>query len=389
MFYPIIFDSNHGFLRAEDPYFGDIKNYIAHNGEICIWPINKKNGEELCWNLSKETFLSLLTAGYVDVQWKGDQPVMKYLMSGTIRDIETGNVVIKGHKANGAVIVEKKSAEDAIMKPMTVWNMKSHNAGQYGTKLLDSFLSGRKFPYPKSLYAVEDVLRFFVADKPDALIVDFFAGSGTTAHATMLLNRLDGGHRRTVSITNNEVSAEEEKKFTEAGLRPYDSDWEKYGIAYFCTWPRVKAAITGVNTKDEPVKGDYKFTEEFPMSEGFQENAVFCELTYESAWPIRLDNAFDAIAPILWMLAGCKGPIIRRLGKSFLVTDYYGVLFDYNQASKFCDQVKKKGLRTAFVVTDDQRRFSNMCKRLPGVSVHRLYETYLRTFEICGEGGLD
>lgn len=113
-------------------------------------------------------------------------------------------------------------------------------------------------------------------------------------------------------------------------------------------------------------------------------------MTYESAWPIRLDRAFDAIAPMLWMLAGCQGPIIKRIGKSYLTTDYYGVLFDYGQASKFCDTVKKKpNIKNVFVVTDDQRRYSNMCKRLPGIRVHRLYESFLRTFEICGEGGLD
>ncbi len=90
------------------------------------------------------------------------------------------------------------------------------------------------------------------------------------------------------------------------------------------------------------------------------------------------------------MLAGCRGPIIRKLGKSYLTTDYYGVLFDYSQASKFCEKVKSTPtIKTAFVVTDDQRRYSNMCKRLPGVDVHRLYESFLRTFEICGEGGLD
>lgn len=357
------------------------------DGCITVLPI-RTDGKEGRWQLARETMIDAWKKGYVRVSYKSGKVTFSYLKKGEQAKIESGDIPIVGYREDGSVIVDDGDYE-AKFVPGTQWNIKSHDAGIYGTNVNTCLMPDRSFPYPKSLYAVEDVLRFFVANKPNALIVDFFAGSGTTTHATMLLNHLDGGHRRTVSITNNEVSAEEEKKFTEAGLRPYDPDWEKYGIANYCTWPRIKAAITGVNTKGEQVKGDYKFTEEFPMSEGFQENAVFCELTYESAWPIRLDNAFDAIAPILWMLAGCKGPIIRRIGKSFLVTDYYGVLFDYNQASKFCDQVKKKGLETAFVVTDDQRRFSNMCKRLPGVSVHRLYETYLRTFEICGEGGLD
>ena len=126
------------------------------------------------------------------------------------------------------------------------------------------------------------------------------------------------------------------------------------------------------------------------MSDGFKANAIFCELTYESEWPIRLDNAFNAIAPLLWMQAGCRGKIIDKRVKTFSVTDYYGVLFDYYQASKFCDEVSKRpNLKHVFVVTDDQRRYSNICRRLPNHEVHRLYETFLKTFQICGEGGLD
>lgn len=83
------------------------------------------------------------------------------------------------------------------------------------------------FSFPKSLYAVHDTLQFLVSDKSDALIVDFFAGSGTTLHAVNLLNAEDGGHRRCICVTNNEVSEAEEKKFVADGLRPSDTDWEK------------------------------------------------------------------------------------------------------------------------------------------------------------------
>lgn len=141
-----------------------------------------------------------------------------------------------------------------------------------------------------------------------------------------------------------------------------------------------------MDTTGNPIKGAYKFTEEFPMSDGFKVNAIFCELTYESEWTIRLDRAFNAIAPLLWMQAGCKGKIIEKTGKCFATTDNYGVLFDYGSASQFCKLVQKKGLQTVFIVTDDQRRYTNMCKRLPSVHVYRLYETFLKTFEIYGEG---
>ena len=107
-------------------------------------------------------------------------------------------------------------------------------------------------------------------------------------------------------------------------------------------------------------------------------------------WNILLDRAFTEIAPILWLRAGSRGSIIDKRVKSYSLTDYYGVLFDFSYVSKFCDEVRKRELaKTVFVVTDDQKKYSNICHRLRNVDVHRLYSTYLETFRICGEGGLD
>ena len=94
----------------------------------------------------------------------------------------------------------------------------------------------------------------------------------------MLLNHLDGGRRQCISITNNEVSEKEEKAFRKKGLHPGDDEWEAHGVARFVTWPRIKAAITGMNPDGDPVKGNYKFHEEFPISDGFAENAVYFRL---------------------------------------------------------------------------------------------------------------
>lgn len=390
-FYPI-YVSTDG-LAVKDvgdpiPLEADRNDAPNKDGCITVWPI-MPDGREGSWRMSASNFKSLLKAGFVKINGfsKNGNWACYYISSGIRKKITDGKIKTNGYDENGTIIIDNDNTGRYTL-PNTQWNIKSHDATYYGTKLNQEFLPDRKFSYPKSLYAVEDCIRFFVANKPNALILDFFAGSGTTAHATMLLNHLDGGHRRCISVTNNEVSAEEQKAFIKKGLRPGDPEWEEKGIASYITWPRIKAAITGINTLGEPIKGDYKFTEEFPMSEGLKENAVFLELTYESEWPIRLDRSFNAIAPILWLKAGCKGPIIRKIGKSYLTTDYYGVLFDYSHVSKFCEKVKATPtIKTAYVVTDDQRRYSNVCRRLPGIEVHRLYESYLRTFEICGEGG--
>ena len=392
-FYPIYVDIKTSTIKKIGnslPKDMKVEDVDPMEGCETVLPI-RDDGTEMMWGAVPKECKARLEKGYVRVGAhtpdKNQKYAISFLMSGTIKDIEAGNIIIDGRNKDGSVKGHYVSVKKSI--PTTQWSFDSHDACDYGTKILKRMLPDRKFPYPKSLYAVEECIRLFVANKPNALIVDFFAGSGTTAHATMLLNHLDGGHRRCISVTNNEVSAEEEKKFIKAGLRPYDEEWQKYGIARYITWERVKAAITGTNTLGEPIKGDYKFTEEFPMSEGFKENAIFCELTYESEWDVRLDYAFDAIAPILWMQAGCRGGIITKIGKTFRYTDNYAVLFDYSQASNFVKAVKEHpSIRTVYIVTDDQRRFSNMCNRLRGrnIEVYRLYKTYLETFRIFGEG---
>jgi adenine-specific DNA-methyltransferase len=248
---------------------------------------------------------------------------------------------------------------------------------------LSNLIPARKFPFPKSLYAVEDTLRFFMADKPTAVILDFFAGSGTTAHAVMRLNRQDGGKRQCISVTNNEVAADEQKTLREQGLRPGDEDWEKLGICDYITKPRVAAAITGMTPDGEPIRGDYKFTDEFPMSVGFEANAEFFTLTYETPVAVNHNIAFARIAPLLWMRAGSRGKRIARLPPDgWAVVETYGLLSEVDAADPFVKTIKKaKGLRVAFIVTDDDRRFQNIVRRLPEhVEPVRLYESYLTNF---------
>src|SRR5262249_49857658 len=155
-----------------------------------------------------------------------------------------------------------------------------------------------------SLYAVEDSLRFFVVNKPEAIVLDFFSGSGTTAHAVMRLNKQDGGKRQCISVTNNEVGADEQKALREGGLRPGDAEWERLGICDYITKPRVQAAITGKTPDGNPINGDYKFTDEFAMADGFEENAEFFTLTYETPVAVNYQTAFARIAPLLWLRAG-------------------------------------------------------------------------------------
>ena len=283
---------------------------------------------------------------------------------------ENGPVVALGGVGNGAVI-------------KTVWNRAAHNAGMHGSALLRKFIPNRKFPFPKSLYAVEDALRAILGEKEDAIILDFFSGSGTTAHAVMRLNRQDGGRRQCISVTNNEVAAEEHAALRKEGLRPGDPEWEKLGICDYITKPRIAAAITGKTPEGEDIEGDYKFTDEFPMAEGFEENAEFFTLTYEAPVAVSHNLAFQRIAPLLWMRAGSEGRRIDDLpAAGWDVADTYGVLVDLDRAAAFCDAAAfQPTLRIAYVVTDDDRRFQAVARALPdSVEPVRLYESYLSNF---------
>ena len=83
------------------------------------------------------------------------------------------------------------------MRPKTVWTDSAYDAASRGTKLLGHLFGDTKvFDYPKSVYAIQDVVRTVVGENDEALILDYFAGSGTTAHAVINLNREDEGQRK-------------------------------------------------------------------------------------------------------------------------------------------------------------------------------------------------
>ena len=124
-----------------------------------------------------------------------------------------------------------------------------------------------------------------------------------------------------------------------------------------------------------------------PMSDGFEENVEFFTLTYENPALVELDLAFERIAPLLWMRAGSQGRRIDERTDSFDVADTYAVLFDVDASKPFLEAVEKaEGLRIAFIVTDDETQYQAVAGQLPeDVESVRLYESYLRTFQINTE----
>lgn len=394
-FYPVFVDLKTGHVQSVGDEISDEIDRLsipAPPGTFAVWPL-LPNGTEGLWGITPETARAYLAGGYLRARnYKPESKyvAIQYLPGGTVRAIESGDIEVAGHDDDGAVIATYRSAKGVI--PKRVWNMTSHNAETGGTALLSKLLPGRRFPFPKSLFAVEDVLRFFVLNKPDATIVDFFAGSGTTAHAVMRLNRQDGGRRQSILVTNNEVAADEQSALRKAGQRPNDPEWERWGICEYITKPRIEAAITGTTPDGEPVKGDYKFTDVFPIAEGFEENVEFFTLTYEAPLRVASHREFVKIAPLLWMRAGSRGSRIDDISAGWAVADSYGVLAELDHTEEFLKAVASTGddLTIAYIVTDEDRLFESVSRELPDhVQPVRLYEAYLRNFEIeSGRGVL-
>lgn len=358
-------------------------------GLFTAWPIARGTGAEKVWQMNPGNLRKLVVQGLAKVgayDRKRNRYSILYLGKKQRERIERGEILIVGRDDNNIVELEESEEQQILKAPKTIWNRQAHNAGEYGSRLVRAMLPQRVFPYPKSLYAVEDALKTVTKDKRDALIVDFFSGSGTTAHAVMRLNHQDGGHRCSISITNNEVSEDETKKLIKRGLRQGDPDWEALGICRYITKPRVTAVITGKTPEGDPIKGDYKFTDEFPMADGFEENAVFFDLTYEDPDAVELGVAFEEIAPLLWLRAGSRGSIIKHEQPGFAMADAYAVLFDFASVGAFIDAVKQNAsIGCAYVITDDTARYASVKAQLPGLDVVRLYENYLQSFKIAAE----
>lgn len=345
MFFPIFIDKETGqYHSTGEPPPIDVKpsEIPVPEGAIAIFAIDG-NGQELMWRLSPSSFREYLEIGHAKFGPRNKKTGLRsvsYLQSGIRQMIESGEIIVTGRDSEGAL--ELHFADSVgTRSPGTLWNMVSHSASEHGAGLLKRMVPGRRFPYPKSLYAVEDCLRFVLAKKHHAVVVDFFSGSGTTAHAVMRLNRQDGGRRQCISVTNNEVAADEQKALREQGLRPGDPDWEKHGICDYITKPRVAAAITGKTPAGEPIKGDYKFTDEFPMADGLEENAEFFTLTYEAKSAVNHNLAYARIAPMLWLRAGAQGRRIDKLpSEGWAVADTYGLLTEVDQATPFIHAVR-------------------------------------------------
>lgn len=365
------------------PITQDRKTIIVPDGQKVAFPLGR-NDDERTWQLSQDTFISLLNRGYVKFgNWQSDEKItISYLSSGLIKQIEDGEIQVKGYDKDGSVILDG----DSKVKPLSVWNKSCHSASDQGTSLINSIFYDKRFSFPKSLYSTRDALWFFVANKPNAIIIDFFAGSGTTLHAVNLLNAEDGGNRRCIMVTNNEVSADEAKALSDSGYHPGDEEWEKLGIARYVTWPRTVCSIEGHDVKGNPLKGNYLGSDK-PMADGFKANAAFFKLGFLDKTSVALGRQFKEMLPTLWMKAGAIGkcPTISEDIPDMLILpeNKFAVLIDEMSYMTFEKRIAEHPeIETIYIVTDSEPGYREMIAAFEGKNTYQLYRDYLDNFRI-------
>ena len=207
-FYPIILKDGKiiGFGNvASNEFHPKSANEKQKDGSIYIWPIDEK-GVERKWRYARQS-------------------------------VEEIKDILQIKESRGGIVQIMIAKDYGTYK--TVWTDKKYDASEYGTKLLREILPKCDFDFPKSLYTVYDCLFAVVGSRPNANVLDFFAGSGTTGHAVLEMNKIDGGNRKFILCTNNE-----------------NNNGGNGGIAESVCYPRIKAVINGYkNKKDEKTAG--------------------------------------------------------------------------------------------------------------------------------------
>jgi len=181
-FFALIVDSaNHKVIDVGPELQRDDTNYqtgSSREGYLRIYPIDR-DGKERCWRYNRSTMQKLIKQDKIEYTTKG-------------------SLVVKKHSVNAVPV-------------FSVWSDKRYNAGTSGSVLLTDIMGkANTFPYPKSLYTVYDMVELIIGNNSEAVVLDFFAGSGTTLHAIMQLNEEDDGHRICILSTNNENNICEE-----------------------------------------------------------------------------------------------------------------------------------------------------------------------------------
>jgi adenine-specific DNA-methyltransferase len=219
--YPIFVNiSDHSFAGVGDSlqerikkgmYTGNLLDFSfdfdeAPAGTVAIWPITSK-GKDCVWRLISSRLIQDWENGYIKISINRSKNSknkysIQYLPAGVIKKINSGKLEVKG-KEEGAPTLSFGDNETVGSEIPTIWLEKSFFSVK-GTTLIHDMFGKKRFNYPKPLELITEIIRSI--SSPNDIILDSFAGCGTTGHAVLNLNQQDGGQRKFIIIEMEEYA---------------------------------------------------------------------------------------------------------------------------------------------------------------------------------------
>lgn len=356
----------------------------APEGTVAVWPITSK-GKECVWRFIPSRLKNDWKMGYIKVSINKKATTknkysIQYLPAGVIEKIKRQELLILGKEPDSPTLILGENTTVGNDIP-TIWSEKDFYTSKGSSSIKEIFHDDR-FPYPKSIEYIKEILRGTTSQC--SLIVDFFAGTGTTAIATCLLNAEDNGHRRCILVTNNEVSDKEEKLLKKQGYKPTDKEWQRLGIARYVTWPRTVCSIEGHDVNGQPLKGKYLGSNR-PMADGFAANAAFFRLGFLDKHSVARGEQLKKLLPVLWMKAGAIGapPKATEEHRFYLFPrNRFAVLINPKYTYEFTKALREGGFDVAFIITDYESEYRSITDSLNVKQTYQLYRDYLENFAI-------
>ena len=353
-FYPVYVrdDAIVGFGEVPpDDFHPGAANEPQPDGTTAVWPLGPRDGVEHKWRYARQSVEAIL-------------PILSVKRP-------------RGRRA-GAELDIYMSKEVETFR--SIWGDSRYDANTHGSQLLGAF--GVSFPFPKSLYTMYDILLAAVGNRPNAVIIDAFAGSGTTLHATWLLNATIGGNRTCLLVTNNEVEAGEMGRLNRAGHFRGDPEYEARGIFQSVTRPRTEAALTGHQGGEGGPEVEGAYLTGRPFAQGFEENVAFYRLDYLDALEVDLGLRLAELLPALWLGEGGigeLGEVDADAAFAVLPDTNVALLFRAAGLRRLLGAVAERpDIRRIYVVTDSEPAFAELASQLPPhLSAVMLYRDYL------------
>ncbi|MDN3905545.1 site-specific DNA-methyltransferase [Arthrobacter sp. YD2] len=286
------------------------------------------------------------------------------------RAIAEGRIIFRDDHTK-PISVKRALASTAGIVPQSVFERQRTHSGRH----LQDIFGDKRFPFPKDHEILMRWIR--LAAPKNAVILDFFGGSGTTAEAVIRLNAEDNGKRQCMLVTNNELSAKDDAALRKAGYQPGTAEYEAKGVFHHVTKPRLETVVTGLRADGST------------YSDGLTANMEFLELTYLEESRVHAALEYESLAPLFWLKSGAVGPVIQ----SSQDTPDYGwneessmaALFNAGKAAELAELLttRPNHVKHVFIITDSPEQ-GDLAGEAFGdaITVEPIYGSYLDAFQI-------